>query len=446
MLQRLGFPGLHLIWGLTLVTTLTLPATTAGAVERVEHVISEGGIEAYLISEPSIPFMSLSMRFAGGAAGDPDGKEGLANLVSGLLDEGAGDLDSQAFQTELEDLAIRLSFDAGRDSFAGDLKTLTENRDRAFELLRLALTEPRFDDEPVERIRSQIQASLRRRLDDPDRLASKAWFERAFDGHVYARPVDGTIDSVATITSDDLRTFVDGRLAKDNLLIGVAGDITAEELGPLLDHAFGGLPASAASLPATPIAPEESGISVIRQDVPQSKVLFGQKGLKREDPDFYAAYIANHILGGGGFTSRLTAEIREARGLAYSVYSYLFPTELSPLWMGGLGTSNASVAQALELVHQEVKRMAEGDISEQELADAKTYLTGSFPLRLTSNDRIAGLLVSMQVNDLGTDYLDNRNDFIEAVTLDDLKRVAARLYHPDRLLTVVVGDPPDIEG
>ena len=390
--------------------------------------------------------MSLSMRFVGGAAGDPEGKEGLANLVSGLLDEGAGDLDSQAFQTELEDFAIRLSFDAGRDSFSGSLKTLTEHRERAFELLRLAISEPRFDAEPVERIRSQIQASLRRRLDDPDRLASRNWFQRAFAGHVYARPVEGTIESLDAIGVDDLQAFVDSRLARDNLLIGVAGDIKADALGPLLDHAFGGLPAEAEPLATTPVTPAAEGVSVVRQNVPQSKVLFGQKGLEREDPDFYAAYVANHILGGGGFTSRLTKEIREDRGLAYSVYSYLYPTEFAPIWLGGLGTGNASVSQALDLVRREVARMAEGDIGEAELQDAKTYLTGSFPLRLTSNDRIAGLLVSMQVNDLGVDYLEKRNGFIEAVTLDDLKRVAARLYDPDALLTVVVGDPPDLEG
>jgi zinc protease len=432
--------------GLAVTTVAVLSAPDAKAAAKVEHVTSPGGIEAYLIAEPAVPFMSLSMRFKGGSIGDPDGKEGLANLISGVLDEGAGDLDSQAFQTELEDLAIRLSFDAGRDSFTGDLKTLTENRDRAFELLRLSLTEPRFDDEPVARIKSQIQASLRRRQEDPDSLASKTWFEQAFDGHVYARPVEGTVDSVAAITSEDLESFVDQRLARDNLLIGVAGDITAEELGPLLDHAFGGLPATSAPLDPAETAPKADGITVVRQEVPQSKVLFGQKGLERDDPDFYAAYVVNHILGGGGFTSRLTAEIREARGLAYSVYSYLYPTEFAPIWLGGLGTSNASVAQALDLVQVEVKRMATGDITQAELDDAKTYLTGSFPLRLTSNDRIAGLLVSMQVNDLGIDYLEKRNALIEAVTLDDLKRVAARLYDPENLLTVVVGDPPDLEG
>ncbi len=442
MFQKIGTAFL----GLAMIAATAVGSRIAHAAVKVQHVVSPGGIEAYLISEPAIPFMSLSMRFKGGAIGDPPGKEGLANLVSGLLDEGAGDLDSQAFRTELEDLAISLSFGSGRDAFSGDLKTLSEHRERAFELLRLALNQPRFDPEPVERIRSQIQASLRRKSEDPDYLASRTWFERAFDGHVYARPVEGTVESVDAITRDDLETFVAQRLARDNLLIGVAGDITAEELGPLLDRAFGDLPATSTPLNPPKVAPAADGMVVVHQQVPQSKVIFGQKGLDRDDPDFYAAYVANHILGGNGFTSRLTAAIREDRGLAYSVYSYLYPTEFAPIWLGGLGTSNDSVAEALDLVRQEVGRLAAGEVGQAELDDAKTYLTGSFPLRLTSNDRIAGLLVSMQVNDLGIDYLERRNAFIEAVTLDDLKRVAARLYDPDHLLTVVVGDPPDLEG
>jgi len=433
--------------GLIVTATNVLVGTEqAKAAAKVQQVVSPGGIKAYLISEPGIPFMSLGMRFKGGAIGDPEGKEGLASLLSSVLDEGAGDLDSQAFRTELEDLAIRLSFDAGRDSFTGQLKTLTVNRDRAFELLRLALNEPRFDDEPVDRIRSQIQASLRRRSQDPDYLASRNWFATAFEDHIYARPVQGTAESVEAITEDDLRNFLSQRLAQDNLLIGVAGDITAEELGPLLDHAFGGLPKESVKLSPTMTAPTNTGTTVIRQDVPQSKVLFGQKGLERKDPDFYAAYVTNHILGGGGFTSRLTNQIREERGLAYSVYSYLYPTEFAPIWLGGLGTNNASVAEALDVVQEELHRMIDGDIGQKELDDAKTYLTGSFPLRLTSNDRIASLLVSMQSDDLGPNYLEDRNSFIEAVTLEDIKRVAARLYDPESLLTVVVGDPPDFEG
>lgn len=434
---------------------LVVAAVTAGAAglaanghaaSKVERVVSPGGIEAYLIEEPAIPFMSLALHFKGGAALDPAGKDGLAYMVSGLLDEGAGELDSQAFRTELEDRAIRLSFDAGRDSFTGQLKTLTVQRDRAFELLRLALVEPRFDAEPVERIRHQIQASLRRRAEDPDYVVSRTWFENALPDHPYGRPVQGTIESLNAITTGDLRHFVRERLAKDNLVIGVAGDISAEELGPLLDRAFGDLPETSASLDIPFAQPAGGDTVVVRKNVPQSRVMFGHGGIAREDPDFYAAYVANHILGGGGFTSRLTDEVREKRGLAYSVYSYLYPMDHAPLWLGGLGTANVSVDQAIRLVRQEVARMAAGEIDAEALGDAKTYLTGSFPLRLTSNDQIAGMLVSMQVNDLGIDYLERRNDYIEAVTLDDVRRVAARLYDPADLLVVVVGDPEGLQG
>jgi zinc protease len=423
------------------------PIPTAEAAAKVERVVSPGGIEAYLLREASIPFLSLSLHFRGGAALDPVGEEGLAYMVSGLLDEGAGDLDSQAFRTELEDRAIRLSFDAGRDEFTGRLKTLTRHRARAFELLRLALTEPRFDAEPVERIRNQIQADLRRRAEDPEYLAGLTWFATAFAEHPYGRPVQGSVESVAAIATADLRRFVADRLARDNLVVGVAGDVTAAELGPLLDRAFGDLPAHSAPYRLEErAAPADAGTVVLRRDVPQSQVLFGQQGLARDDPDFYAGYVANHVLGGGGFTSRLTEEVREKRGLAYSVYSYLYPLEFGPLWLGGLGTANAAVGQAVEVVRAQLARMAAGEISQAALDDAKTYLTGSFPLRLTSNDAIAGTLVSMQVDDLGLDYLERRNDYIEAVTLKDVRRVAARLYHPERLLVVVVGEPQGLQG
>jgi zinc protease len=428
-----------MVMGGALALGMASVSQPAAATAKVERVVSPGGIEAYLISEPSIPFLSMSIYFAGGAGLDPAGKDGLAYMVSGLLDEGAGDLDSQTFRTELEDLAIRLSFDARRDSFAGQLKTLTEHRARAFELLRLALTQPRFDAEPVERIRNQIQASLRRSAEDPDYVASLTWFENAFPGQPYGRPVLGTVESVGGLQVDDLRGFVSTRLAKDRLVVGVAGDVTAEELGPLLDLAFGDLPATGAPDVLEPTEPK-GGLTVWEhRDVPQSQVVFGEAGLARDDPDYYAGYVANHILGGGGFTSRLTEEVREKRGLAYSVYSYLYPLELAPIWLGGLGTSNRSVDEALRLVRQEIERIAAGEITQEQLDDAKTYLTGSFPLRLTSNDRLADTLVGMQVDDLGIDYLDRRNAYIEAVTLADARRVAARLYDPEALLVVVVG-------
>lgn len=427
------------------VMAVQIATTTASAQTQVEEVRTEAGLTVYLVNEPAVPLLAVTFEFEGGAAADPSGREGLSRMVAGLLDEGAGELDSLAFRTILEDQAIRLSFSHGRDSFSGRLLTLTENREQAFELLRLALAEPRFDAEPVERIRQQIAADIQRRRNDPNTMAGLAWFEQAFAGHPYGRTTQGTTDSIRAIEVDELRSYVAERFGRDTLTIGVAGDITAEELAPLLDQAFGHLPATAGLPPLEPVTPTTGEILVQRIDVPQSVVTFGLPGIARDDPDYYAAYVANYILGGGGFASRLTEEVREKRGLAYSVYSYLMDTELSPLWMGGVATRNDQVGQSLEVIRGELRRLAEGDVSAEDLANAQTYLTGSFPLRFTSNENVARILVGMQVNDLGIDYLDRRNAYIEAVTLDDLERVSARLFAGE-LLVSIVGDPVGIEA
>ncbi|RMD63609.1 MAG: insulinase family protein [Alphaproteobacteria bacterium] len=419
-------------------------AGPARAVE-VQRVVSPGGIEAWLVEDHTNPILSLDLAFRGGAALDPAGKEGLANMVSGLIDEGAGPLDSQAFQGRLQELSIRLSFNASLDTFGGTLQTLSETRDEAFRLLRLALTEPRFDAEPVTRIRSQILAGLAQEAEDPRSIARRTLSKVLFPDHPYGRPVSGTQLSVPRITVEDLRTFVKERFARDTLVIGVVGDITAQELARLLDETFLALPATAASaaVPSAAVA-GDGAVVVVEKDVPQSVVAFGHEGIRRDDPDYYAAYVVNYILGGGGFASRLYKEVREKRGLAYSVYSYLNPLDHAALVVGGVATQNGRVAQSLEIIRREWGRMGETGPSAQELDDAKTYLTGSFPLRFSSSGRIAGMLVGMQLENLGIDYLDRRNAFIEAVTLDQARRVARRLYDPDRLAVVVVGHPTGV--
>ncbi len=416
------------------------PAAALQTTAAVEEVVSACGVRAYLMREATIPFLSLALHVRGGSATDPAGKEGLAFMTAGLLDEGAGPYDSQAFRAELEDNAIRLSFEADRDGIAGELRTLTATRAHAFELLRLAVTAPRFDTEPVGRVQSQILSDLRRREADPDYLASRAWFATAFPAHPYGRPTRGTPDSVIGLTADDCRGFIGQRLARDRLVVGVAGDITAAELGPLLDATFGDLPACSPLPELPPVTPVVGRTEVLRLAIPQSVVTFGHAGLDRHDPDYYAAYIANYILGGGGFASRLLEEVREKRGLAYSVYSYLYELDQAPLWLGGVATNNQQVAQSIAIVRQELARMAAGELDASDLANARTYLTGSFPLRLTSNDQIAKTLLGMLLHELGQDYLQRRNTLVEAVTLDDLKRVSARLFAGE-LLVSVVGDP-----
>jgi len=429
-----------------LLIALVVLVPTARAIE-VERVNSPGGLEAWLVEDHANPMVTLTFAFRGGAALDPAGKEGLAHFASGLLDEGAGDLDSRTFQHRLADLAIDLSFNAGRDSFHGTLKTLTENLDEAVDLLSLALTKPRFDADAVDRIRGQILAGLRYNENDPNDIAQRAWYQAVFPDHPYAHDPQGTPESIAAITPDDLRTFARGHLVRDRLVIGVAGDVTPDHLAALVDRAFGGLPETS-DLPTVPdtTAQADGHTVVIERPIPQSVAWFGQGGLARSDPDWYAAYVVNYILGGGGFSSRLMEEVREQRGLAYSVYSYLVPMDHAPLWIGGVATNNAQVAESLDLIREEWQRMATDGPTEEELADAKTYLTGAWPLRFTSTEAIASILVAMQQEDLPPSYLDDRNSYIDAVTLEDARRVAARLMKADTLTTVVVGQPDGLHS
>ena len=420
-------------------------ATAPALAVTVEKVVSPSGIEAWLVSDHTNPIISMRFAFRGGAALDPKGLGGLASMVASLLDEGAGDLDSKAFQAKLEDLVITLRYDAGRDTFGGNLKTLVENRDTAFDLLRLSLTRPRFDKEPVERIRSQILAGLRQESEEPGAIARKTLMKTLFPGHPYGRPVDGTEESVARVARADLKGFAAHRLARNNLVIGIVGDIKADALKPLLDKTFGGLPAKAASWDIPDAEPlGASRTLVIEKPVPQSTIVYAEKGLKRQNPDFFAAYIMNHVFGGGGFTSRLYNTVREKRGLAYSVYSRLHPLDHAGLIVGGAATANARVAETIQVIRQEWARMARDGMTETEIRDAKTFLTGSYPLRFTSSGRIAGMMVGIQLDKLGIDYMDRRNGMIEAVTLADVNRAAAKYLLEDHLTVVVVGQPEGV--
>jgi zinc protease len=415
------------------------------AAQKIQRVTSPSGIEAWLIEDHTNPIITMRFSFRGGSALNPKGKEGLANMVASLLDEGAGPYDSTAFSREAEDNSISVSFEDDADNFSGKLKTLVENRELAFRLLTLALTEPRFDAEPVERVRNQIQVSIRQSLEDPDSVASRALFEALFPDHPYGRPPNGTLESVAAITVADLKSFVADRLARDNLVIGVVGDIAPKALAKILDSVFGKLPAKAMPWTVPDGEPRDAGRTiVIEKAVPQSAIVFAGKGVMRNDPDFYAAYVMNHILGGSGFTSRLYDVIREKRGLAYDIHSGLRPYDRAALITGSAGTANARVAETLDLLREEWRKMAENGVSEAELADAKTYITGSYPLRFTSSDRLAAMLVGLQLEKLGIDYPERRNALIEKVTQADVNRLAKKLLKADRLSVVVVGKPQGV--
>jgi zinc protease len=436
------------LYRFTLVLPLLLAALLLIALNRpaeamqIKSVKSPGGIEAWLVEDHSNPMMAMRFSFEGGSAQDPAGKDGVANFVSSMLDEGAGKLDASTFQEKLEDLAVRLSFSDTQDAFYGNFETLTANRDEATELLRLAINEPTFDKEAAERIRQQILAGIVYAAKDPDKVAAQEWNALAFGDHAYGRRSGGTEASVTSITTADLDAYRKKVFARSNLRVVAVGDITEAELGAMLDKVFGKLPEKADLVAVAMTAPATGAkTKIIEMDVPQSVAVFGFGAMPRKDPDFLTAFVLNQLIGGGGFASRLMEEVREKRGLAYSVYSYLQPMRHASIFSGGVATRNDAVKTSIDLIRQELEKVAAEGPNEAEFANAKSYLTGSYALRFDTNVKIATQLLGLMEEGYGTDYVEKRNALIEAITLDDAKRVAKRLLDTNNMIVTIVGKP-----
>ena len=409
---------------------------------KVQQIVSPGGVAAWLVEDYAVPLVAMEFSFKGGAAQDSAEKAGAGAMLAGLLDEGAGALDSEAFHQALEDKAIELSFGADRDAFTGRLRSLTKHVDRAFELLALALNETRLDAEPLERVRRQMMAGIRSEANDPDSMAGKAWRAHAFPGHPYGLPSQGTLHSVAAVTRDDLVGMRGRLLARDTLKIAIVGAIDAKRAAALLDQAFAPLRARAQLTPVPDIAVHGLGARhVVDLDVPQATIRFGAPGIARKDDDHIAAVVINHILGGGVFSARLFKEVREKRGLAYSVHSALGNYDHATTFSGGTTTKNERAAESLAVIEEQIDDLADKGPTSEELDKAKKYLIGSYDLRFDSSSKIASHLVGLQNEHFGVDYLDKRNPLIAAVGLPDAARVAKRLLGGGKLLVTVAGRP-----
>lgn len=430
----------------SLIAFMLLAAAPLRAEIDITEVTSPGGINAWLVQEESIPFVALELRFKGGASLDLPGKRGATNLMTGLLEEGAGDLDSRVFAERVESLAASFDFDIGDDAVSVSARFLTENQDEALALLRDALIQPRFDQEAIDRVKAQVVSVVRRDAQDPDNIVGVAFDKMLFGDHPYGSSIEGTEESIAALTRDDLIAAHKGALARDRVYVGAAGDISPEELEGLLDTLLGELPATGTPQAADVEVSTEAGVTVVPFDVPQSVALFGHEGISRDDPDFFSAYVLNEILGGGGFEARLMEEVREKRGLTYGVYSYLVPKDNAALYLGRVSSANDRIAEAIQVIRDEWTKMAENGVTEEELATAKTYLTGAYPLRFDGNGPIANILVGMQMDDLPAEYVNTRNAQIEAITLEDIKRVATRILKPEALHFVVVGQPEGLDS
>ena len=422
---------------------LALPAHAA---VDIQQVTSPGGITAWLVEEHGIPFTALEVHFRGGTSLDVPEARGAVNLMTALLEEGSGDLDAQGFAAARDNLAARFGFGSSADAISISAQMLTENRDQAVNLLRDALIHPRFDADAVERVRAQVLSGLVSKTQDPESIAATTFQHQAFGNHPYGSDDSGTIDSVKALTRDDLTAAHQATMARDNLYVAAAGDITPDQLGTLLDELLGDLPAVAASQPGPATWGATDATTVVDFPTPQAVVQFGQPGPDVHDPDFMAAFALNEIVGGGRFTARLMDELRSKRGLTYGAYTYLNTMDLGDIIVGNFASDNDKVAQAVGIVRDEWAKVARDGVTESELDAAKTYLTGAYPLRFDGNGPIAGILVGMQMQGFPIDYPTRRNAMIEALTLKDVNRVAAEIYDPAKLHFVVVGQPQGLQA
>jgi len=418
-----------------------LAETNTSALADIEVVTSPGGVTAWLVSESFVPIIAMEMSWKGGSAIEPSGKDGAGWVLGYMMNEGAGDLDTTAYGTRMEDLSMEFACGVGVDWTKCGFSTLKDTADQSFEMLRLALAEPRFDQEPIDRAKRELTVNLMQAETDPKTIAWREMNSLIAPEHPYAR--HATPETVANVAREDVVALGRGLMTKDRLLVVVVGDITADELKPKLDEVFGTLPATSSlsdvgdvGLVAAPVAPLVKDLST-----PQTMVLFSGPGPKRIDPDFFAAYVLNYILGGGGFSSRLVDEIREQRGLTYGIGTSLSLNTHMWRWTGSTSTMNDKAGEVVRLIKENIDRLGTEGPTEKELEDAKAYLTGAFPLNFDSNMKIASILMGFQQDGLDVDYVAQRNALIEAVTLEDLKRVAAAYMKPENFAFVLVGQP-----
>jgi zinc protease len=400
--------------------------------------------EVWFAEDHSVPIVAVVAALPAGSAYDPGAKAGLASFAASLIDEGAGNMDSKAFHEALADRAIQFRAGVERDYLVISVVSLTENLPEAMRLMQTALTRPRFDPEAVSRVRTQILQSLAQGESQPPDVARRAFVRIFFNGHPYGHASDGDAASIEAITADDLRNFAKSHWVRGGVKISVAGDITAAAATKLIADTFKPVPETSPP-PPPPIGKlGQPGVHVTDLPVPQATVIFGLPGIMRQDPDFIAGYVANYIVGGGGFSSRLTDEVRVKRGLTYGIETALSSFNRASIMQGSVATRADAVRQTISVVRDTLGQFAANGATEAELNDAKTFLTGSFPIAFASNAGIASQLSTFQRQNLDIGYVARRNGLIEAVTLDDIKRVAKRLYDPARLTVVVAGTP--VEG
>ena len=404
----------------------------------VKEIVSRSGIKAYYFEDKTNPIIALSFRFKNsGSAFDEKGEYGISQMAAALLTEGAGSYSSRRFKDILDEKAISISFDAGVDDFSGAMLTLKQNQKTAARLLKLALTEPRFDDDQIRAVREQLLTLLKQQKEFPDSALSLAWGKEIYGSHPYGRNPVGDDDDIRNIGSEELSAFVKNQLVRKNLIVGIAGDLSEDDAKKLIDQIFGALPESGTQSFVDNAAINWTAREFnLNRPMAQSIATFTAPGVKRSDADFYPIYIANEIFVGQGLTSRLSKALREDRGLTYGVYAYLSIQDKAQLIKGGFSSTADNFDEAKALLIGEWVKMGKEGVSEEELEQAKSYLISSYNLRFASLPNIAETLVAMQEENLGSDFLIKRNQYIQDVTLEQVNNAARKYFDANRLIWV----------
>jgi zinc protease len=401
------------------------------------------GIVLLVAERPAVPIVAVRVFTRAGAALDPPGKAGLANLTGATLTRGTARRSGPELDAAIEFVGGSVEAGAGRDGLTVSVAVLKKDLDLGLELLQEVLLSPAFPEAEVKRKVGQIQAAIKRSEEHPEAVASRALAPLVYDGHPYARPVEGTAASVGALTRDDVVAFHRDHVRPDTAIVAVVGAVTVDEARQAIQRRLGGWKAppgpapAVADVPAMP-APQER---TIPRDLTQATILMGRQAIRQTDPDYFPLAVASYLLGGGS-ASRLYGRVREEGGQAYSVYSYVSPARHGAAFMVGTQTRTDEAPKVVAVIRDELARMTKEPVSDRELALGKSYLIGSFPLRLDTSSKVADFLVAVEANGLGLDYADRYRANIARVTAADVQRVAAKFFPPDTFSRVIVGKVP----
>jgi zinc protease len=423
-----------------IVSQFTLIAYSAEPLGK--RIQLENGMILLLSERHDIPMVTVNMAIKAGNTAVPGDKPGLASITASLLMQGTTKRSANQISSEIDFVGGSLSTGGGDDNASASLRVLKKDLRTGFELLSDVLMNPAFDQKEIDRKVKATLAEIQRQKEEPNVVAVEAFEKAVYGGHAYGRTSDDVAAYLPKLTRQDILDFYKARYSPNNSIIAVVGDATEKEVVALLNEYFKGWKRNDQPLPA-PVAPpviDKTVIKKIDKNITQANIDMGHIGISRENPDYYAAMIMNYILGGGGFSSRLMDNIRDNKGLAYDVHSAFAAQKETGVFEVSIQTKNESANEVIAETLKEIRSIQAGLVSEKELADAKAYITGSFPLRMDTSAKIAGLLTSIEIYNLGLDYPQKFAGLINAVTREDIQRVAKKYLHPDNMVIVVVAN------